>query len=575
MLKQLLAHRKIMVLGSLIMLAAGLYLSVWSLTHLPFSPRANQQFLNLPISTAASGLPLNQPSNKPLSIRLQPEIPVSLNSSVQQLASDNPHLNIQIHRSDESKPTAFIFDFNPKHGYPIYEEFFAATTRFDTLASTIELDSIEEIWLTSAPEVGAKYQQVAILEQNEAAIEQLFDTAGPYVVRYAELDELVEAVWQNDSTLALVPFELLTPRLKVLAINGQNPVENVNRFDPFTYPLIAKVYAHASAYVADTNDQMTALLTQLTPSNRDPKQLTVVAMTGVTALVRRTAAQLDRFGADWPAQVVGPELLAADITTISNEVPFVPGCQTNDDPDNLTFCTNPAYMATLLASGADVVGLTGNHQNDYGREAALQSLALYKQAGLPIYGGGPNLETARATLYLEHNGNRIAFLGANSYGPPMAWATDDAPGSAPFDLALMSNEIRAIKQENGADVILAELQFQESYGVEPLSDQRYNFRALIDAGADIVTGIQSHVPQAIEFVNEDLILYGLGNLYFDQMWSMNTREALIVKHTIYAGKHISTQMLPTVLQDYGQPHWATEEERTQILQRLFEASRKN
>lgn len=77
----------------------------------------------------------------------------------------------------------------------------------------------------------------------------------------------------------------------------------------------------------------------------------------------------------------------------------------------------------------------------------------------------------------------------------------------------MSATIRSIKEKDLADVVLAEVQYQESYGVTPLFDQRQNFTALVRAGADIVTGVQSHVPQAMEFTHGKLILYGLGNLF--------------------------------------------------------------
>ena len=244
--------------------------------------------------------------------------------------------------------------------------------------------------------------------------------------------------------------------------------------------------------------------------------------------------------------MVGPELAAADITAISNEVPFVADCETNTDRDNLVFCSKPGYMATLQASGADIIGLTGNHLNDYGLTNGLASLDIYDEAGLPVYGGGRDKDAAMAPLYIEHNGNRLAFLGANSYGPPSAWATEYSPGSAPFDLAIMSATIRNIKEQHAADVVFAELQYQESYDVTPLADQRLDFSALARAGADVVTGVQSHVPQTAEFVEGHMVLYGLGNLYFDQMWTEDTREGLIVKHTIYQGRHISTQLLPTL-----------------------------
>ncbi len=52
----------------------------------------------------------------------------------------------------------------------------------------------------------------------------------------------------------------------------------------------------------------------------------------------------------------------------------------------------------------------------------------------------------------------------------------------------------------------------------------------------------------------------------------DTREGLIVKHTIYNGRLISTQLLPTLLFDYGQPRWADPERKAAILAKVFAAS---
>jgi poly-gamma-glutamate synthesis protein (capsule biosynthesis protein) len=281
---------------------------------------------------------------------------------------------------------------------------------------------------------------------------------------------------------------------------------------------------------------------------------------------------MDVRGAAWPAEVVGPELAAADVTHISNEVPFVADCETDVSMDNYNFCTKMEYLETLRLTGVDIIGLTGNHQNDYGPTNALKSLEFYADENLPVYGGGRNRSEAYAPFYLEHHGNRLAFLGANSYGPQMAFAGETTPGSAKFDLNVMSAAIREIKQEGLADVVLAELQYQESYDTMPLIDQRNDFNALVKAGADIVTGVQSHVPQALEFTDGRLIMYGLGNLFFDQMGSTPTRENLIAKHTFYDGRHISTQILTTLLYDYGQPRWTTPEQRQSLLTRIFDYS---
>jgi poly-gamma-glutamate synthesis protein (capsule biosynthesis protein) len=66
-----------------------------------------------------------------------------------------------------------------------------------------------------------------------------------------------------------------------------------------------------------------------------------------------------------------------------------------------------------------------------------------------------------------------------------------------------------------------------------------------------------------------MISYGLGNLFFDQMWSYQTRTELAARHTIYQGRVLSTEILTMVLEDYAQPRWTTAEERADLLQSIF------
>jgi len=465
-------------------------------------------------------------------------------------------------------PLMLRVDSNAQYSLWSYRQYFAAAARFDTIDPTLSWDELRATWRGT----GSTFAAVAVLTDTLPALERLLGDAGPSVSGHAAVADIAAATRQDTPTLAVLPFDKLEPRLVVLAIDGQNPIENDQNFDADAYPLVVEFHAHAVESDTLQTSPSAALLDRVPSSNRQAERLTVLAMTGVTAMVRGTAAQMDKFGSDWPARIIAPELASADITHVSNEVPFVPGCETDTSADNLIFCSKPDYMDALTALGVDIIGLTGNHQNDYSRAAALASLDIYAAAGLPVYGGGPNKEAAFAPLYLEHNGNRLAFLGANSYGPQFAWATDHGPGSAEFDLAIMSAMIRNIKAQDKADLVLVELQYQETYDTQPLIEQRLDFNALVRAGADIVTGVQSHVPQAVEFSDGRLILYGLGNLFFDQMWTQPTREGLIVKHTLYDGRHISTQLLTTLLHDAGQPHSTTPAARATILERVFAAS---
>jgi hypothetical protein len=583
---------RLIVLLSALLIIAGLALGVWSITRLigqPATARSvtsaqslapnTQRSTSLGASSAAGSE--DQTDTEPSQDAVAPPLdlaPISLvvaaDSSVPQEVTD-ALLSVRFDdggvvgiTQDAANDAGLQLDWSATDGEPVYRQTFAAATRFDTIFPQITWDALNEAWQGDV----TTYTVISVLTDTLPALEQVLGPAGETVRGQATVTDVVTASWGPSSTLALLPFDLLVPRLAVLSIDGQTPVENANRFDADAYPFVATLYAHINQRLPAEQANTQTAIASLPASNRDPNRLTVLAMTGVTAMVRMMGDEMDRRGAAWPAEYVGPELSAADITHISNEVPFVEDCETDTNPDNFNFCTKIEYMETLRLSGVDIIGLTGNHQNDYGLKNALKSLEFYEQEGLPVYGGGINKKAAFAPLYVNHNGNRLAFLGANSYGPPLAFAKEDAPGSAEFDLNIMSATIRSIKEQKLADLILPELQYQESYDVTPLMDQRENFNALVRAGADIVTGVQSHVPQAMEFTDGKLILYGLGNLYFDQMWSQTTRENMIVKHTIYKGRHISTQILPTLLYDFGQPRWMSPDERESLLTRVFNAS---
>ena len=55
------------------------------------------------------------------------------------------------------------------------------------------------------------------------------------------------------------------------------------------------------------------------------------------------------------------------------------------------------------------------------------------------------------------------------------------------------------------------------------------------AGADLVLGAHSHVAGAIEEIEGVPVLYSMGNLIFDQWWSTNTMEGVIVESTFHGG----------------------------------------
>jgi len=122
-------------------------------------------------------------------------------------------------------------------------------------------------------------------------------------------------------------------------------------------------------------------------------------------------------------------------------------------------------------------------------------------------------------------------------------------------------------------IVITTFQHVEYYTYQPQPDQVEDFRGVADAGAVIVSGSQAHQAQGMEFYADALIMYGLGNLFFDQLdVSEDTAQALIARHVIYDGRHISTELFSIIFVDYARSRFMTPQERLIFLRKVFDGS---
>jgi poly-gamma-glutamate synthesis protein (capsule biosynthesis protein) len=198
------------------------------------------------------------------------------------------------------------------------------------------------------------------------------------------------------------------------------------------------------------------------------------------------------------------------------------------------------------------------------------SLRMYEERAMPYFGGGWDLAQAQAVLTLTHGVHTFGFVGCNPVGPGSGWATEERPGAAPCDYDRLHAQIRELRAQSVIPIVT--LQYWEFYQYEPTPQQRSDFRALAEAGAAIVSGSQAHQPQGFDFHAGAFIHYGLGNLFFDQMQSLETRQEFVDRHVFYDGQHISTEVLTALLEDYARPRPMTVEEREALLTAAFAAS---
>ncbi|MCW5875144.1 MAG: CapA family protein [Anaerolineales bacterium] len=436
---------------------------------------------------------------------------------------------------------------------------YALVAPFPTIAEEISSVDLQAAWAGrgAGPFAGTP---LLLSDETLAVLSAVWGEPAGGAVQTVPAEALLDAAWAQQPSWAIVPFEELAPRWKVLSVDGQSPIWK--SFDLTSYALTLPITI--------TNG---AELVTAPAGNREAGKLTTVLMTGVTALVRATAWEMERKGITYPAEDVGDVMREADIAHISNEVPFAENCPRPDPAQRgLVFCSDASYIELLDVLGTDVVELTGDHFNDWTRAAMEYTLEQYRQRGWPYYGGGADIHEAMQPLRMENNGNRIAFVGCNGKGGAYASATESYPGTWACNYEYMESTIRQLVDEGYT--VIATFQHNEVYQYKPSDTLVRDFGRVAAAGASIVSGSQAHQPHGVEFYSPDtLITYGLGNMFFDQIiFGYDTSHGMMVRHVVYDNRYISAEILPFVFVDYAKPRWLTAEERAEFLGIIFSNS---
>ncbi len=351
-------------------------------------------------------------------------------------------------------------------------------------------------------------------------------------------DQITQWAWDHPDAWLIVPFDALSPRLKVLQIEGWDVFKDVTG-----YPLA---------------------FTDGTP-NYDLSALTTVAMTGTTAMVRHTAEAIDAHSPSWAAQDIAQVLQDFDYVHVSNEVSFFADCPRSDKVQLFgDFCAKDNYFDVLKDSHVNIVELTGNHNNDYGYDAYFRTLKMYQDNAMATFGGGVDESSAQKPLVVTKKGNTLTFVGCNSAGPVYAWATSTTPGAARCNAAWLD----PILSRQDGSVKIVDVQYDEYDQAWPVPQHRDDFMRLATAGADIVIGTQAHQAMTFSFRGNTFIHYGLGNFYFDQL-PTEQRQFFLDKLIIYRGKLISIQLLTGQIDNRAQPRLMDQVDRARLLEKMF------
>jgi poly-gamma-glutamate synthesis protein (capsule biosynthesis protein) len=121
----------------------------------------------------------------------------------------------------------------PGGASPIGQWTYAVVAPFPTVRDAMGLTELRSVWGSTE----ANRPPVYASAETVAAMQPVLGEPGVNVRTIDNLATMLDSAWEARPSLAIVPFESLEPRWKVLELDGRSPVRK--DFDPATYPLQA------------------------------------------------------------------------------------------------------------------------------------------------------------------------------------------------------------------------------------------------------------------------------------------------------------------------------------------------
>lgn len=166
----------------------------------------------------------------------------------------------------------------------------------------------------------------------------------------------------------------------------------------------------------------------------------------------------------------------------------------------------------LVNLGFNLISLANNHALDKGEDAILYSNSYWKSKEVITAGSySSNDERNKVNIY-EKNGMKYAFLAY----------TTISNSTVKKDYLLNEYSAKKVKKDiekvrNQVDVIIVSMH----WGVEntniPTENQKQIANYLSSLGVNLIIGHHPHVVQPIEYIDNTLVIYSLGNFISNQL----------------------------------------------------------
>lgn len=171
---------------------------------------------------------------------------------------------------------------------------------------------------------------------------------------------------------------------------------------------------------------------------------------------------------------------------------------------------SPFELGTaVINTGFNLISLANNHVFDNGEIGIRNSLDFWRQQNR-IYSGQNNSKIDKEYIKIHScKGIKYAFISYTTKTNSISTPKGKEYLVNIYSNETVKNDIEKIRKD--VDVVIISIHWGTEYTFKPNNEQRDIAKYLSENGADIIIGHHPHVVQPIEFINNTLVIYSLGN----------------------------------------------------------------
>ena len=163
----------------------------------------------------------------------------------------------------------------------------------------------------------------------------------------------------------------------------------------------------------------------------------------------------------------------------------------------------------FVDAGFNLVSLANNHTLDRGEKAIINSCNYWKNKRAYVAGSYCSMDERNYIKVRERNYISYAMLSYTTVDNGLKRPNGKEYYLNLYDPEQVKKDVEQYRDK--VDVLMVAMHWGEEYTHRPVEEEREIANYLASLGVDIVIGSHPHVVQPIEYIDNTLVIYSLGN----------------------------------------------------------------